>query len=150
MLIVVGRKKRVVFDGDRIVIGRRGVLARLGIGARRTRVPLAELAGVGWKTPGPLADGFVHFATRGRAEPRKTTQAAADDHSVVFGPDREKEFAGLVREVEAARARLAGAELARLHSLMRRTVRRRLRRLDVLLNAELTARTAVADREPRD
>src|SRR5699024_2883271 len=54
----------VTFDGRFVTISRGGWRSVLG-GKGDRRIPLSSITMVGWKDPGPMMQGFIHFATAG-------------------------------------------------------------------------------------
>ena len=103
----------VEFDGEFVSIGHGGA-TRLLAGSGVKRMHVGQIGAVNLKPAGILTNGYVQFAVSGSPDlrsraGRQTFDAAADANSVVFRRGQQSAFEALVKEVEAAIARLRQA-----------------------------------------
>jgi len=101
-----GATGRITFDGQYVTIVRSGVLGRPAAGAAQTRLHIAEITGIGWRSAG-LTRGTIRFETAdppGRYGPGGDARAAGERHTVAFRGRQQPEFAELKVAVERAMA----------------------------------------------
>ena len=106
MLRAKGMNGRVTFDGQVVVIERKGVWARATIGKGTKSFPVTAISGVQLK-PAGVVPGFIQFSLPGGNEQvssfgRQSTDAAKDENSVLFGPRRQRDFEAVRDAVQAA------------------------------------------------
>jgi hypothetical protein len=107
MIEVRGQGGQVQFDGQNIVITRKGFLARTTIGKGEKRLHISQIAAVQWKPAGPFVNGFIQFTLPGGIERRsafgsQTARAAQDENSVIFTKKQQPEFEKLRAALDQA------------------------------------------------
>lgn len=100
-----GTQGRATFDGDLVIIERKGMGARLTVGKGTKRIPISSVSAVQVKPAGALVNGFIQFTIAGGAKRRstfghQTSSAVADENSVVFTKAQQPSFETLRRDVE--------------------------------------------------
>ena len=109
VLEVKGQNGNVRFGGLLITITRKGYLARATIGKGETKIPLAQLTGVGFQPAGLGVNGSIEFLVSDRSERQSqvrqpTSRTWRDEHTVVFTYYQRQEFLTLRDAVQAALA----------------------------------------------
>lgn len=104
---VKGQNGTLIFDGQSVVIVRKGFLTRATVGKGEKRIPLSAIGAVQFKPAGPLVNGFIQFSPLGGNEKRsafgaQTASAAKDENSVVFAYSQRHAFAELREHIESA------------------------------------------------
>lgn len=100
-----GTQGRAAFDGDFVIIERKGMGARLTVGKGTKRIPISSISAVQVKPAGALVNGFIQFTIAGGVERRsafgqQTTSAVGDENSIVFTKAQQPSFEALRRDVE--------------------------------------------------
>lgn len=97
----------VNFDGRFVTISRGGWRSVLG-GKGERRIPLSSITMVNWKDPGPMMQGFIHFATAGSpasdSKAVSTAKMTNNADAVFFTKKHAESFAAVRAAVEDALA----------------------------------------------
>lgn len=101
-----GHTGTIEFDGAFVTISRHG-LARLTVGKGDKRIPVHSITAVQVKPAGAMVNGYISFTLAGAVEARSrfgkaTTDAAADENSVVFTRKQGQDFAAIRDVIEQA------------------------------------------------
>lgn len=107
MQLVSGTNGQAGFDGQFVVIARRGLRARATVGKGEKRIPISSITAVQWKPAGAVVNGFIQFSMSGGSERRsqfgsQTKAAVHDENSVVFTKAQMPAFQALRSAVEGA------------------------------------------------
>lgn len=92
MLSAKGTNGTINFDGQTVIIERKGLNARMLVGGGEKRIPVASITAVQWKKAG-LTAGFIQFTLAGgierRSKPGRTTSDAMHDENTVTFHSRQ-------------------------------------------------------------
>lgn len=104
---VQGYNGTVSFDGATVVIQRTGFAARLMVGSGTKAIPVGRIGAVQFVPARLGIRGFIEFTISGGVERRttfgrRTSTAAHDENSVLFGRGAMAEFEALRDAVQAA------------------------------------------------
>lgn len=107
-MLVIGGNGQIDFDGKRIKLVRKGLLALATQGLKGEKViPIENVISVQFRAPGLLASGFIQFATAGGEGSRGMKEAVSDENTVLFDKKDAEAFSDLRDAVELAIANLS-------------------------------------------
>ena len=102
-MLVSGGNGQIDFDGKRVKIMRKGLLAMATQGLKGEKViPIANIISVQFKLPGFLANGFIQFATASGEASKGLMEATSDENTVFFEKKEIEQFTNLRDAVELA------------------------------------------------
>jgi len=111
-MLVSGGNGQIDFDGKRVKIMRKGLLAVATQGFKGEKViPIANIISVQFKLPGFLANGYIQFATASGEGSRGLMEATSDENTVFFEKKDKEEFTNLRDAVELAIESLSSAQV---------------------------------------
>ena len=102
-MIAKGTNGQIEFDGSRIKITRKGLIALGTQGLKGDKViPISNVISVQFKNPGKLFNGYIQFATAGGENTQSMMGATSDENSVFFEKKHLEGFEAIRDAVEAA------------------------------------------------
>ncbi|MYV97262.1 DUF4429 domain-containing protein [Streptomyces sp. SID3343] len=106
-LTVKGYNGTVTFDGEFVILTRKGFIARSTVGKGEKRMHIGQITAVQWKQPGALVNGFIEFTLPGGNEGRsqlgrQTRDAVKNENAVVVTRAQAAAFESLRKALEAA------------------------------------------------
>lgn len=102
-----GHTGTVSFDGNFVMIIRKGLLARMTVGKGDKRIPLRSITAIQWKPAGFAMNGYIEFSVGGGNESRSrfgsaTSNAVGNENAVIFTKNQMPEFVKLREVIEDA------------------------------------------------
>jgi hypothetical protein len=96
MLEAKGNNGQITFDGQSVLIERKGFSARMLVGVGEKRIPIASITAVQWKKAG-FSAGYIQFTIAGGVERRsqfgkQSSDAMHDENSVTFHVKQQPAF----------------------------------------------------------
>lgn len=135
---VKGHSATVAYDGNFVVIKRKGFLARATVGKGEKKIPLKAISAIQWKPAGAIMNGYIEFSLGGGNESqskfgRATKDATKNENAVIFTKKQMPEFQKLRNAVEAG---ITGnvSEVSATQSL---GIADRIKELDSLFKSQL-------------
>ena len=102
-MLAKGTNGQIEFDGDRIKIIRKGLIALGTQGIKGDKViPVSNIISVQFKIPGKLFNGYIQFATASGENSKSMMSATSDENSVFFEKKQLESFETIRNAVEAA------------------------------------------------
>jgi hypothetical protein len=102
-MLVSGGNGQIDFDGKRVKIMRKGLLAFATQGFKGEKViPISNIISVQFKLPGLLANGYIQFATAGGEGTKGIQEAVSDENTVFFEKKDIEQFSNLKNAIESA------------------------------------------------
>lgn len=102
-----GNNGQVELHEDKIVLKRRGIIAKLQhFGKGDKEVPIEKISSVEFKKPGYLTAGYIQFGYSGSSEEEGGVfSAAQDENSVNFRRGQKEKFSELKEKINKLRSR---------------------------------------------
>jgi hypothetical protein len=107
MIQAQGQTATVIFDGNFVILQRRGFLARMTVGKGDKKIPIGSISAVQWKPAGAMVNGYIEFSLSGGNESRaqfgsSTQTAVSNENATVFTKNQMGQFTALRDAVESA------------------------------------------------
>ena len=87
-----GANGQIQLFEDRIQIQRKGILSSLGLRAKQTDIPLAQIGSVEFKSAGTLTNGYIQFVYLGQVPKTGLVEVRNDENSVLFRQKQQPVF----------------------------------------------------------
>jgi membrane protease subunit (stomatin/prohibitin family) len=100
---VSGYNGQIRFDGESVLISRKGGIAFLTQGLKgEKRIPVSNITSVQFKSANAITNGYIQFATAGGESRGGVLDAGSDENSVMFLKRMQPMFEELRKAVEEA------------------------------------------------
>ena len=102
MLIADGVNGKLAFDGDKIIISRKGFIAFLLHGLKGEKsIMLGSISSIQFKEAGNLTNGYIQFAFHGGSEAKGGIfQSTQDENSILFTKKQQANFKKIQQHIE--------------------------------------------------
>jgi hypothetical protein len=144
IMFVQGNNGQVEFDGNSLLITRKGLSAFLSQGMKgEKRIPVGNVTSVQFKSANMLTNGFIQFATASSESRGGMFDATKDENSVMFAKNMQADFEKLRTAVEdamEAHSKAKGGQVAAESPLDALKKLKELLDLGVITQAEFDAK----------